>query len=207
VLGFKGGTAAMFFYNLPRPSVDLDFDLLDPEKKEIVFSKMKEILSQYGKLNLANEKRFTLIFILSYGVEERNIKVDVSKRTGNSSFEKKNYLGIPMLVMNKADMTAGKLAALLTRDKFAMRDVFDLCYFLRNEWPINEIVVSEKTGLSLKEAIQKATEKVNKLPANQLLHGLADLLDEKQKTWVKLKLVSDTVFYLKLYLESVYHAP
>jgi len=28
VLGFKGGTAAMLFFNLPRFSVDLDFDLL-----------------------------------------------------------------------------------------------------------------------------------------------------------------------------------
>ena len=28
-LGFKGGTAALLFYDLPRNSVDLDFDLLD----------------------------------------------------------------------------------------------------------------------------------------------------------------------------------
>ena len=34
VLGFKGGTAAYFFYDLPRFSVDLDFDLLDTGKKE-----------------------------------------------------------------------------------------------------------------------------------------------------------------------------
>ena len=29
LLGFKGGTCAYFFYNLPRFSVDLDFDLLE----------------------------------------------------------------------------------------------------------------------------------------------------------------------------------
>ena len=29
-LGFKGGTALMLFYGLPRFSVDLDFTLLDP---------------------------------------------------------------------------------------------------------------------------------------------------------------------------------
>jgi predicted nucleotidyltransferase component of viral defense system len=28
VLGFKGGSALMFFYNLPRFSVDLDFNLI-----------------------------------------------------------------------------------------------------------------------------------------------------------------------------------
>ena len=32
-LGFKGGTALMFFHGLPRFSVDLDFNLLKPEKK------------------------------------------------------------------------------------------------------------------------------------------------------------------------------
>ena len=29
VVGFKGGTALMFFHNLPRFSTDLDFNLLD----------------------------------------------------------------------------------------------------------------------------------------------------------------------------------
>ena len=37
VLGFKGGTAALLFYDLSRFSVDLDFDLLDPEKEDYVF--------------------------------------------------------------------------------------------------------------------------------------------------------------------------
>jgi predicted nucleotidyltransferase component of viral defense system len=34
-LGFKGGTALMFFYDLPRFSVDLDFNLLDTSVKLI----------------------------------------------------------------------------------------------------------------------------------------------------------------------------
>ena len=50
ILGFKGGTAAMLFYDLPRLSVDLDFDLLDVDKKELVFMKMKTCLKQHGSL-------------------------------------------------------------------------------------------------------------------------------------------------------------
>ncbi|MFZ8803249.1 MAG: nucleotidyl transferase AbiEii/AbiGii toxin family protein [Candidatus Calescibacterium sp.] len=34
-LGFKGETALHLFYNLPRFSIDLDFDLLDEEKKNM----------------------------------------------------------------------------------------------------------------------------------------------------------------------------
>lgn len=39
LLGFKGGTAAYLFYDLPRFSVDLDFDLLENSEKnrDIIF--------------------------------------------------------------------------------------------------------------------------------------------------------------------------
>ena len=33
LLGFKGGTCVYLFYNLPRFSVDLDFDLLTINEK------------------------------------------------------------------------------------------------------------------------------------------------------------------------------
>lgn len=198
-LGFKGGTAAMLFYGLPRFSVDLDFDLLDSGKKEMVFNKLKGIISRFGELTEATEKRNTLFFLLNYQKGLRNLKVEVSKRASVASFEGKNYLGISVLVMKQEDMTAGKLAALLTRSEFATRDLFDLWFFLKNNWPISENVVKEKTGLSLKEAFKKAEGQVSKVTKNQLLSGLGDLLDNKQKVQVKDRLKDDLVFYLKLY--------
>lgn len=39
VLGFKGGTALMFFHGLPRFSTDLDFNLLDTDKLDCVYAK------------------------------------------------------------------------------------------------------------------------------------------------------------------------
>lgn len=62
ILGFKGGTAALLFYNLPRFSVDLYFDLLDESKKELVLQEVGNILKKYGTLEQATEKRFTLFF-------------------------------------------------------------------------------------------------------------------------------------------------
>lgn len=59
-LGFKGGTSALLFYDLPRFSVDLDFDLLDEGKKEIVFAKLKKVLEELGVLSDATEKHYTL---------------------------------------------------------------------------------------------------------------------------------------------------
>jgi len=47
-LGFKGGSALMFFYDLPRFSVDLDFNLLDPSKEDMVYQKVRLLLLKYG---------------------------------------------------------------------------------------------------------------------------------------------------------------
>jgi predicted nucleotidyltransferase component of viral defense system len=63
-LGFKGGTALQLFYNLPRFSIDLDFDLLDEEKKEYVFKKILEIAEQYGKIKDKAIKKFTLFILM-----------------------------------------------------------------------------------------------------------------------------------------------
>jgi predicted nucleotidyltransferase component of viral defense system len=46
LLGLKGGTAFYLFYNLPRFSVDLDFNLLDLKEKEKVFQIIRIILKK-----------------------------------------------------------------------------------------------------------------------------------------------------------------
>ena len=203
LLGFKGGTAAFLLYDLPRLSVDLDFDLLDENRKATVFEKLKKMLPQYGTVLETTEKRFTLFLLLSYKKGERKIKLEISKRPVKSSFELKNYLGIPMLVMKKDDMLAGKLSALLTRKKFAARDLFDLWYFLKNDWKIDEENLKNKTSMTLKLALKMAIKKVENVKKNQLLQGLGELLDDKQKNWVKEKLKEELLFQLKLYLETL----
>jgi predicted nucleotidyltransferase component of viral defense system len=50
-LGFKGGTALMFFYDLPRFSIDPDFNLLDTGKEKQVYEKVRAILLKYGAIH------------------------------------------------------------------------------------------------------------------------------------------------------------
>jgi predicted nucleotidyltransferase component of viral defense system len=203
ILGFKGGTAAYLFYELPRFSVDLDFDLLEGKKKDFVFTRLKEILPKVETLIESTKKRYTLFYLMSYEKGEIKIKIEISKRQCKNSFIVKSYLGIPILLMAKRDMAASKLAALLTRKKFAARDLFDLWFFLKNNWEIDEETVKEKTGLTLKTAILKAIERIKKIKKNQLLQGLGGLLDEKQKPWVKENLQREALFYLKYFLEEL----
>lgn len=61
ILGFKGGTALMFFYQLPRFSVDLDFHLIKTEKQTLVFEKTRKIVLKYGKIHDEAIKHYGLI--------------------------------------------------------------------------------------------------------------------------------------------------
>lgn len=204
VLGFKGGTAAMLFYDLPRFSVDLDFDLLDPEKKEEVFQRLKELLPKFGDLTQARDKYYTLFFFLSYQKGERHLKIDISKRPLRNEYEVRSYLGIPMLVMKQPNMAACKLSALLTRRIFANRDMFDLWFFLKEGWDVDERVVAENTKMTLAKALRKAQKVVKAIQKTEVLAGLGELLeDNKQKVWVKDKLKDELLFQLRLYLSNI----
>ena len=205
LIGFKGGTAAMLFYHLPRISVDLDFNLLDEQKKHQVFEKIASLLPNHGQVRQATEKRQTLFFLISYEKGEHTIKIEISKRKGTGEFHVKQYLGISVLVMKESDMAAGKLAALLTRRIFAIRDVFDIWFFLKQQWTINESVFHDQTGMSLGEGIDRAIKIINGITQNERLRGLGELLDTQKKTWARDHLIEDTIFYLRLYRDSLKH--
>jgi len=66
-LGFKGGTAALLFYNLPRFSVDLDFDYVG-EKNEIklVTERMGDLLGGKYEIKDQSTKYNTLFWLVSY---------------------------------------------------------------------------------------------------------------------------------------------
>lgn len=201
-LGFKGGTAAYLFYDLPRFSVDLDFDLLDKEKEDQISAKIEKIISLYGKVKKVQKKRFNLFFLLSYEEGTANIKVEINRRDFGSHYEVKTHLGIPMKVMVKEDMAAHKLAAMLERINKTNRDLYDAWFFLHKDWPINIKIIKERTGLSFKEFLNKTIKALEGMPDRSLLHGIGELLDEKQKAWVKTNLKKDLLFLLKLKLEE-----
>ncbi|MFB6226439.1 MAG: nucleotidyl transferase AbiEii/AbiGii toxin family protein [Candidatus Paceibacteria bacterium] len=203
VLGFKGGTAAFIFYDLPRFSVDLDFDLLKQGKKKNTFAQIKKIVNQHGKIKEQEQKRSTLFFIVSYSEQMRNIKVEINLRKFDSSYEIKNYLGVSMKVMTKQDMAAHKMVAMYERIDKTSRDVFDVWYFLDNQWDINTKIIENRTGLSFEDFLNECIALVKDIPENRILSGLGELLDRSQKDWAKEKLKEDLIFLLKLRLDTV----
>lgn len=202
-LGFKGGTAAYLFYDLPRYSVDLDFDLLDEKKEGLVFKEVEKIISKHGEILEKRIKYYTIFFLLSYGKGERNIKVEISRRDSAGKFGVKNYLGIPMKVMESDDMFSCKLAALAGRKVAVARDFFDMHYFFSNNWDINNETVEKKTGENILEYTEKAVKIVEEFNNNNILSGLGELITAKQKDWVKNNLKKDLIFKLRNYVDTL----
>jgi predicted nucleotidyltransferase component of viral defense system len=201
-LGFKGGTAAYLFYDLPRFSTDLDFDLLSEEKTDYVFEIIKKIISGYGKVKKADKKRFNLFFLISYEEAANNIKIEINRRNFGSHYEVKTYLGISMKVMTTEDMATHKLIAMYERKGETNRDIFDSWFFLNNEWLTNKEIIKKRTDLSFDRFLQKCISIIEKKSNTGILAGIGELLDEKQKNWAKNNLRNDLLFLLKIRLEN-----
>jgi len=126
----------------------------------------------------------------------------------------------------KEDMFAHKLMAMLERVGKTSRDiypvrkfdiakndglrelsngVYDVWYFLKNDWPINKEIVERRSGVSFKEALQKCVQEMEKIKDRNLLVGLGESLSDSQKDWARAKLKSETIFLLKARLESLSH--
>ncbi|MFZ1654609.1 MAG: nucleotidyl transferase AbiEii/AbiGii toxin family protein [Candidatus Moraniibacteriota bacterium] len=204
-LGFKGGTAATFFYGLDRFSVDLDFDLLDAEKEILVFERVKVILEKYGTLKEARTKRFNLLYVLSYNdkdINAQNVKVEINRREYGSRYTVESFLGISMQVMVKEDMVAHKLCAMLERIGKTNRDIFDVQFFLAHDWPVNRKIIEDRMGVSYADFLKKCIDAMEKFNDNNILSGMGELLTEKQKAWAKAKLKPEALFLLRLALEK-----
>jgi len=202
-LVFKGGTALMFFYGLPRFSVDLDFNFIQPakEKEAEMFQKLRSILLKYGTIDDEAQKFFGPILVLNYGKGERKLKVEISNRQQDSNYEVKTFMGINMLVMTVADMFANKLCALLDRNELTNRDIFDCWFFMENRTPVNKNLVESRMKTSFSDYLQNCIDTINSLSNKNLLNGIGDLIDEKMKNFVRTKLCAETITLLQFYKE------
>jgi predicted nucleotidyltransferase component of viral defense system len=201
-LGFKGDTAALFFYNLDRKSVDLDFDLLDKSKSYIVFKRVEKIVKKYGEIKESTEKKHTLLFIASYQEKAQNIKVEINTRNFNSNYKIKDLFGISMRVMSKEDMFSHKLVAMYERVGKANRDIYDVYFFAKNGWQINHKIIEERTNMNFSVFIEKCINRLEKMSDKYVLDGLGDLISDSKKDWVKARLKKETIIQLKMILES-----
>jgi len=200
-LGFNGGTALMFFYDLPRFSVDLDFNLLIAGKEEIVYQKVRTILLKYGAIFDEAKKFYGPVVVLDYGIGERKLKIEISNRLFDDKYEIKNLLGINMKVMVPADMFAHKLCALTDRNAMANRDIFDCWFFMQKHTPVNIGIIETRMKMPLADYLQKCIGHLESMTGKGLLGGMGELVDDGMKRFVKTKLLTECIGLMKFYKE------
>lgn len=200
-LGFIGGTAMMFFYDLPRFSVDLDFNIIDPAKEDLVYEKVRKILLKYGKIFDEAKKFYGLIVVLDYGTGERKLKVEISNRMFDDHYEVRNLLGVNIKLMVKPDMFAHKLCALLDRSAITNRDIFDCHFFMQQRTPINKNIVEFRIKMPLADHIQNCIVKLESISDKGMLNGLGELMTDEINFFVRTKLRKETIELLRFYKE------
>ena len=199
VLGFKGGTALMFFHNLPRFSTDLDFNLVDESMQDLVYDKIRRIMLQYGTIDDEAKKLYGPILVLNYGKGERMLKVEISNRQYDNHYEMRTLAGTDIRVLTIPDMFAHKLCAM--GERLSPRDIFDVWFFINNlRANINENIIRQRTGKSVVEYAEWCAKRVSESSPKLLMQGLGEVIDDVHtKNFVKTKLIDDTIQALKLF--------
>lgn len=202
-VAFKGGTCAFIFYDLPRFSFDLDFDLLSPLNQGEK-DKIREILENHGAILDANDKRYTLFYLFDYGKGIKKIKIEFNKRIWiNNKYKREWFLGLPILISDEATLLTNKLVALTDRKIAVARDLFDVCFFLEKGFPINENLIKERTNKDAQEYCKFLVEFIQeKFTSRNVLQGLGEALDNQQKIWVRTQLIDQTLAEIK---ELLFH--
>ncbi len=198
-LGFKGGTALMFFHDLPRFSVDLDFNLLNPDKEDLVYEKTKKIISKHGKIFDEAKKHFGPIIVLDYGSGERKLKIEISNRNFDDHYEIRNLLGINIKVMTLSDMLSHKLCALLDRRTIAARDIFDCWFMMEKQTPLNNDLIEYRMQIPAREYLGRVIDEIGSFNNNRIMSGMGELLEPGMKPFVKNKLKDEFLSLVNLY--------
>lgn len=197
-VALKGGTCAYLFYNLNRFSFDLDFDALEELKKE-EFNEIKEIFSRNGRIKDFFQKRFTTFFLFDYGKDYPNIKIEFNYRIWkNNNYKTIWFMGIRMKIFDETTLLTNKLVTLTERKTAVPRDLFDVYFFLNLNFPINEKLIEERTKKSKKEYLKFLIKFIQKnYNSRNILQGLGEILEKKQKEWIKKELILATIKEIK----------
>lgn len=192
-LGFKGGTCAMLFYDLPRFSVDLDFDYIGNTKNiEETTVRLTKILNKKFTIKEQSTKFNTLFWLVSYKSGEHNIKLEISTRdTSLNHYNNQSFYGVTLKAIDIKDMIAHKMVAFTERPGVANRDLFDIHYLLGTEHAsqINYDIIKNRTNKGPLDFYNFLNDKISEINPKNILDGLGEVLTDPQKDWVKAKLL------------------
>jgi len=79
-----------------------------------------------------------------------------------------------MQLIVREDMFAHKLMAMHERISKTSRDIFDVWFFSRNDWPINKAIVEQGSGMPYRAPLQKCIAQLETTSDRNILSGLGN---------------------------------
>ena len=199
-LWFKWWRLSYFCYNLDRFSTDIDIDIIDLDKEKEVVEIVRGILHELWDVKNETLGKTLHRRIFRYDEKSMNIKVELNKRIRKANtYDIQNIDWMKIRCMSPDSIFANKLVALYER--FKNRDLYDVNFFLKNKFPLNEGIITERTWKNMKDFI---SELISILPdyykQNNILAELWEVLTDEQKIWMKNKALDETIELLKTML-------
>jgi hypothetical protein len=182
----------------------LDFDILQDyssDLKDKIIKNLEPILKTFWEITDFAVKTNTILYEIRYKNDERRLKIEISIRWKSWEFVRKSFLWESIYIMWEVDLFSNKLIALLNRKWITNRDIFDVWFFLSKWVWINEKIIKDFTWKDLKDYLLEVKIFMENYNFNKVLYWLWEMLDDKQKSFVKTKMRDEILGYLEWYLE------
>ncbi len=206
-LVFKGGTCAALMNKLDRFSVDLDFDLKKEADTKELTPRLEKVFSGLG-LEIKDRSKNAIQYYLKYetAVGSRNtLKLDaVGTPFGADTFEPIFLADIDryMICQTIETMFAHKLVAVTDRynqhHAIAGRDIYDIHFFFTNGFKYNRQVITERTGLNIKDYFIRLKDFVEKKVTETIINeDINTLLPYEKFSAIRKSLKVEVISMLK----------
>jgi len=160
------------------------------------------LLTEFGEIKDEADKKQTIFFLLNYGENQANVKIEISKIGLDNRYELKNFYGIDVKTQKIEDAFVNKLVTSLERKRTANRDFYDIEFMFRNNFDFNKKIIEKRTQKEAKEFLRDLLlflEKYN--PSRGWVDGLGELVDENKKRWIKNNLKKEIISQIKFKLD------
>ncbi|MCF8142344.1 MAG: nucleotidyl transferase AbiEii/AbiGii toxin family protein [Deltaproteobacteria bacterium] len=190
-IAFKGGTALKLFYDLPRYSEDIDYDVLPGGLPDGLIGIIKSLCTKKRWEVTDNALKYhTILVELRFRGPDRNfhIKIEISTREKELKTAILPLRGVPIVTLEPSFLMTEKLLTYL--DRQAGRDIFDTWFILNGAYPLDEAMIA-RAFENRSAFFQALLNTVKTADPKKILRDTGKLLNQDYRNWIQTSFLAD----------------